>query len=243
MAKNVITDNLRGTTGWLTLFGTSSEAQSFHLQGVDVLVGGHDAGLQLATTGATSSITGSFSFTPWIGPFGDLDLLRTPTAQLRGQIERLSSGQLKYAGQLTRRLQYLLECVQEEDGEEWDEGSPHSLSSMLSFLQREDHYRYPQITVTPAMTFRAEWAGDDGQRFAVNFLSKGQVKYVVIRPDPTDPGRIESATGVVGWENVTSRVQPFAVHAWAAEWAKWPSEENRWLTEGPVRLPALKVVG
>ncbi len=160
---------------------------------------------------------GEASFFANLGDFAALDDSRTPEGQIRRQIRSLRAGSLLiYGERLARRLEFLLEAM-EEEGEAWSEDSPESLRTMLLFLQSVPNFRYPTVTITPSATFRAQWTADPNAHLAVDFLPNGQVRFVVFCPDPRHSDRIRRVSGITSWENVINTVEPYKVHHWAAD--------------------------
>ena len=171
------------------------------------------------------SSTGSLGFAKQVEPryfggmgdFAVLDDLRTPEGQIRRQIHSLRRGfQLTYRERLARRLEVLLETMEEEE-EGWTGDSPESLRRMLLFLNYVPNFRYPVVTITPSATFRAQWTTDAKRHFAVDFLPNGQVHFVVFFPDPRHPNRIQRVSGITSWESLINVIEPYKVHHWAAD--------------------------
>ncbi len=159
----------------------------------------------------------SFEFERSAGDFSALDELRTPEGQIRQAIRGARVGsRLVYRERLARRLEFLLEAM-EEEGEPWMQHSPESLRKMLLFLESASDLRYPTVTVTPSATFRAEWKRDPNRHFAVDFLADGQVRFVVFSPDPRHPDRVQRVSGIASWENVLDVLEPYKVRHWAAD--------------------------
>lgn len=149
--------------------------------------------------------------------FDVLDELRTPKGQIQRQITALRrGGRLPYRERLARRLDILLEALEEEE-ETWTETSPDSLRQMLLFLQAVPDFRCPTVTMTPSATFRAQWQAGRDRHFAVDFLPDGQVRFVVFAPDPRHPDRVQRVSGIVGRAEVIRAVEPYNVHRWAAD--------------------------
>jgi hypothetical protein len=147
----------------------------------------------------------------------DVADLSGPKERLRRQISALrAGGRLAYCERLTRRLDSLLEAL-EEEGEEWAEGSAESLRQMLLFLRDVPGFRCPTVTVTPSATFRAEWQAGRNQHFAIDFLPDGQARFVVFAPDPHHPDRVQRVSGIVSRADVMRVVEPYKVHRWAAD--------------------------
>jgi hypothetical protein len=149
--------------------------------------------------------------------FEMLDRLRTPKGQIQRQITALRrGGGLPYRESLARRLDFLLDVL-EEEGETWGEGSPDSLRQMLLFLRAAPDLGCPTVTITPSATFRAEWQAGQNRHLAVDFLPDGQVRFVVFSPDPRHPDRAQRVSGIVGRVNVMRAVEPYEVHRWAVD--------------------------
>jgi hypothetical protein len=152
-----------------------------------------------------------------LGAFAALDELRTPQGRIKEQIRALRAGSpLIYREHLARRLEFLMEAI-EDEGETWKEDSPESLRNMLLFLHRVPGFRYPTVTVTPSMTFRAQWTPDRSRHLGLDFLPNGQVRFVVFCPDPRHPGRVERVSGISSWESVLEKVEPYKVYRWTED--------------------------
>ncbi len=154
---------------------------------------------------------GSFSS----GVFHLLDTVRSPETELRQNIcwlRFLSS--LPYGRDLADRLDFLLEAVIDE-GEQWQDCSGASLRHMLQFLEAVPNFRAPQITITPAATFRAQWTRDETAHLAVDFLADGMVRFVVFRPDPRRKGKVHRMSGISSWDGLIEVVDTLNVSRWA----------------------------
>jgi hypothetical protein len=146
-----------------------------------------------------------------------LDRLRTPRGQIQRQIRALRrGGGLPYREHLARRLDFLLNAL-EEEGETWEEDSPDSLRQMLLFLRATPDLRCPTVTVTPSATFRTEWQASRNKHLAVDFLPDGQVRFVVFSPDPLYPDRVQRVSGIVSRADLMRAIEPYKVHRWAAD--------------------------
>ena len=149
--------------------------------------------------------------------FEVLDELRTPEAQIRRQIRALRRGsRLLYRERLARRLEFLLDALDEQE-EPLAEDSPESLRQMLLFLEALPDFRCPTVTVTPFATFRAQWQGHPSEHFAVDFVSDGQVRFVVFAPDLSHPGRLDRVSGIVSPANAMKAIETYQVPRWAAD--------------------------
>ena len=152
-----------------------------------------------------------------VSDFDLLDELRTPRGQIQRQITAIrGSGGLPYRECLARRLSFLLGALEEEE-ETWAEDSPDSLRHMLVFLRATPDLRCPTVTITPSMTFRAEWQTGQNRHLAIDFLPDGQVRFVVFSPDPLYPDRVQRVSGIVSRADVMRAIDPYEVHRWAAD--------------------------
>jgi hypothetical protein len=148
--------------------------------------------------------------------FEELDELRTPKGQIQRQITAFRrGGGSPYREHLARRLDFLLGALEEEE-ETWAEDSPDSLRQMLLFLRATPDFRCPMVTITPSMTFRAQWQAGQNRHLAVDFLPDGQVRFVVFSPDPLYPERVQRVSGIVSRADVTRAIEPYGVYRWAA---------------------------
>ena len=87
---------------------------------------------------------------------------------------------------------------------------------LLLFLQATPDLRCPVVTVTPSMTFRAEWQAGPDKHLAVDFLhGAGPVRGVLT--DPRHPGRVQRVRGIVSQGDVMREVEPHKVHRWAVD--------------------------
>lgn len=149
--------------------------------------------------------------------FAALGEPQTPEGRIRQEIEKLRAGSpLVYHERLARRLEFLLQAM-EEEGEAWGADSSESLRKMLQFLQSVPSFQYPTVTVTPSATFRAQWTAETNAHFALDFLADGQVRFVVFCPDPHHPDRVQRLGGMTSSESVTEIVGPFRVNRWTED--------------------------
>jgi hypothetical protein len=181
------------------------------------IVGSHWAGASAAIEGSEPA--------PDEAPLSNFDFLdeprtlnelRTPKGQIQDQIRALrSDGGLSYHERLARRLDLLLVAAEEEEA--WAEGSPDSLRQLLLFLQATPDLRCPTVTITPSMTFRAQWQAGLDRHLAVDFLPDGQVRFVVFSPDQHYRGRVQRVSGIVSRGDVMRVIEPYGVHRWAVD--------------------------
>jgi hypothetical protein len=168
-------------------------------------------------TGSSTAVEFSES-APDEAPVSDiLDDLRTPKGQLQRQIIALRrGGGLSYRERLAHRLDFLLGAL-EEEGETWADDSPDSLRQMLLFLRAAPDLRCPTVTITPSVTFRAQWQAGQNRHLAIDFLPDGQVRFVVFSPDQLHADRVQRVSGIVSRADVMRAIEPYKVDRWAAD--------------------------
>ena len=113
---------------------------------------------------------------------------------LKERILRVQTSTFAFKEQLTKRLMFLVDAFADDY-----EGCQLSMSSMdafLTFLELSSPPRYPDITLTPAGDVYAEWRNDRGASLSIEFLSDGDVRYIVLRPNPNHPQRIDRLSGL-----------------------------------------------
>lgn len=120
---------------------------------------------------------------------------------------------IQFAPQLVARLHFLFEAVEEDP----DEGpiSPESLSNFIAFLQNTPNLKYPDVVLTPSNEIRAQWRTGPNRHFAVVFLPSGTTRYVIFKPNPRDPDKIDRLSGVTSVDALMETAEPHGVLDWA----------------------------
>jgi hypothetical protein len=151
--------------------------------------------------------------------FEELDALRAPEGQLSRQISAFCvTSRLAYKDSLAERLTKLLAARREEEG--WEDASSESLRHLLLFLETNWNLRRPVITVTPSATFRAQWTNSVDEHLALNFLSDGQVRFVVFCPDARHQTQIQRLSGLARWDSLPNVLAPFSLGKWVVARAR-----------------------
>lgn len=119
-----------------------------------------------------------------------------------------------YGPQLADRLEQLAKDFK-EDMEDEEELSNLSISSLVSFLERNPGVKRPNITATPLGNLISQWRLGDNQSFSAHFLENGRVNYFVTFPNPRHPEQRDRATG-----NTTSDALFESAHLDSFEWLK-----------------------
>ena len=115
------------------------------------------------------------------------------TPGLAPVLTRLQATQLPYRDRLAQRIEHLAGAFSDDY-----EGRPLSVRSMaglIDFLQTVPPSGYPDLTLTPDGDCYAEWRGSQGRKVAIEFLDLGVARYVLFRPNPQHPNRIDHLAG------------------------------------------------
>ena len=115
---------------------------------------------------------------------------------------------LPFREAMSARIASLLEAFQKESG--GVAVSVNSFQSLLAFLQAHPNLNYPTITLTPGGDFYASWKENRTQVFSVQFLDNGQVRFVVLRTEPT-----AQLSGLTTPATLMNLVAPLRVLEWA----------------------------
>lgn len=117
-----------------------------------------------------------------------------------------------YRDELVARIHELIRCAAEED----ISPSPDSLRHLIGFLSNHVELTKPGLVLTPHGNFRAQWRKGRNKHFAVEFRPDGEVRYVLFRPNQSDPGRITRSSGSTTVDEIFDAVVlPTGVKGWA----------------------------
>jgi hypothetical protein len=122
---------------------------------------------------------------------------------------------LSYAQRLADRLRDLYESVLDDPDEE--PLTPGSLINFIYFLSETPGLKYPDVTLTPANEIRAQWTTAPNRHFAVSFSSLGDARFVIFKPNPDDPDRIDRFSGITAVNTLIENTRPHRVLEWASE--------------------------
>ncbi len=107
------------------------------------------------------------------------ELDRDGTHRLIGYV-RTDLGRALRRATLRQRVEHLLGAA-EDDGYAV---SPKSLQQFVRFLANHTDLKYPDVVVTPAGNFRAEWWRSRKSHIGIEFLPVGESRFVVFAPSP-----------------------------------------------------------
>ena len=111
-------------------------------------------------------------------------------------IRRLQSTSIAYQTRLAERIIKLSTAFAEDyDGHTL---SAQSLAGLVDFLEASPASGYPDLTATPAGDVYAEWHGPEGRRLTIEFLASGDARYLLFRPNPKHPQRVDRRLPVLG---------------------------------------------
>ncbi len=147
-------------------------------------------------------------------PFDDLEELKDDSDKIRGMIKYVrGSSALPYAEQLASRLNLLAALAQEEPSEL----SLDSLRNLLSFLHSHRRLAYPDLVLTPAGNFRAEWRKASNRYLALEFLPEAASRFVLFAPNPDCPEKPYRISGSTSLEKLLEIAQLYGGLGWIQE--------------------------
>ncbi len=118
-------------------------------------------------------------------PFTQTDLLDSEENKVQELIFRIrTSRSISHWERLANRLLTLYNDAKEEDS-----ASPGialgSLRNFYNFLQLHTNLKCPTISLTPDNNIYASWREVRNRVFSVHFLSNGDVRFVIFKPNDT----------------------------------------------------------
>jgi hypothetical protein len=128
--------------------------------------------------------------------------------QLDAALRRLGTAQLPFSARLADRIKHLAGAFAGDyDGRQL---SVRSVAGLLDFLESTPPSDYPDLTLTPAGDCYAEWHGSQGHKVAIEFLDSGDARYLVFRPNPKHPQRVDRLTGTTTIDALAETMAPLA---------------------------------
>jgi hypothetical protein len=124
-------------------------------------------------------------------------------------IDRLLATDITYKNRLSERIIKLSEAFAEDY-----EGrilSVRSLAGLVDFLELSLSSSYPDLTATPAGDVYAEWRGPEGRLLTIEFLDSGDARYLMFRPNPKHPQRVDRLSGTTTTDALPETVAPLAL--------------------------------
>ena len=128
--------------------------------------------------------------------------MKTPP-HLDALVQKLHATALPYKGRLAERIGQLSSAFADDyDGRLL---SAQSLAGLIDFLQSSPTSGYPDLTATPAGDAYAEWHGPQGRLLTIEFLDSGDARYLLFRPNPKHPQRVDRLTGTTTTDALPDR--------------------------------------
>lgn len=114
------------------------------------------------------------------------------------------------------RILALLKDAKEED--EFSIGiSPDSLRSFYSFISTHSDLKRPKLSLTPENNLYASWKSGSDKVFSVHFLSDGDARFIIFKPNKRHPDRPIRLSGVAPVDDLLQEVVNPDEVAWAFE--------------------------
>lgn len=135
--------------------------------------------------------------------------MQTQPTDLDVLVRRLQATALTYKSRLADRIVHLSAAFAEDyDGRTL---SARSLAGLIDFLESSPSTGYPDLTATPTGDAYAEWHGPQGRRLTIEFLDSGDARYLLFRPNPKHPQRVDRLTGMTTTDALPETVAPLAL--------------------------------
>src|ERR1700751_1261720 len=120
-------------------------------------------------------------------------MTESTTPDLAELMSRLLATQLPFKNKLMDRIARLVSAFSEDyDSRQL---SIRSVAGLIDFLEAAPRSGYPDLTLTPACDCYAEWRGSEGRKVTIEFLDSGEARYLLFRPNPRHPQRIDRLIG------------------------------------------------
>ena len=121
---------------------------------------------------------------------------------------RLQTSQLPFQARLADRIAQLAVAFADDyDGRQL---SIRSVSGLIDFLEAVLPSGHTDVTVTPEGDCYAEWRGAQGRKVAIEFLDSGDARYLLFRPNPRHPQRIDRLNGTTTTDALAETMAPLA---------------------------------
>lgn len=147
-------------------------------------------------------------------PFTQVDLLYEEDEQVQELIFRIKTSLfIPYHERLANRLVTLFKDAKEEDPNSHGI-SVGSLRYFYNFLQLHTNLKCPTISLTPEYNIYASWRDDLKRVFSVHFLSNGDVRFVIFKPNDRHPERKIRISGITTTDFLKETVAPYGVWDW-----------------------------
>ena len=123
---------------------------------------------------------------------------------------------IPFAKRLADRIQFLFDVSKEEYPDEVAI-LPESLRNFSGFLQSATKLRYPDVMLSPAKNICTQWRAAPNRHFSAEFLSTGDVHFVIFTPDPMYPEKTTRMSGIVSVDSLLETARPHGVLSWTSQ--------------------------
>jgi len=151
-------------------------------------------------------------------PLTQTDLLDCEETEIQELIFRIRRLPVIPWGSLANRLLVLYNDAKEEDAD-----SPGialgSIRHFYNFLQFHTHtnLKCPIISLTPDNNIYASWKEGRNRVFSVHFLPRGDVRFVIFKPNNKHPERQIRVSGTATTDTLMEMVTPNGLWDWIVE--------------------------
>ncbi len=137
---------------------------------------------------------------------------------VKTQIENIpiKLSKISFRFKLVERLKYLDE-VSREDYPEQQLISPDSLNDFIIFLKDNPGVRYPAIVLTFSGNVDANWCPEHVRHCSVEFLGKGEVRYVIFSLDEREPDMINRICNKISIDKLMETIWYWGAHKWVLD--------------------------
>jgi hypothetical protein len=147
-------------------------------------------------------------------PFTQTNLLDSEEEKVLELFFRFrTSISIPYREKLADRLVTLFYDAKEEDFASVGI-SLGSLQNFYNFLRLYTNLKCPTISLTPENNIYASWRAEQNRVFSVHFLSDGDTRFVMFRPNDLHPERQIRISGTATADILMATVAPYGVEDW-----------------------------
>ena len=142
--------------------------------------------------------------------YTQVDLLNYEENQIQELILRIKISSSISCKELANRLLVLFDDAKEEEASI----AIGSLRDFYSFFRLYTNLKCPTISLTPEYNIYASWKADRDRVFSVHFLSNGDVRYVIFKPNDRHPERQIRVSGTATIDILQETVASYGVWDW-----------------------------
>jgi hypothetical protein len=143
-------------------------------------------------------------------PFTQVDLLNYEKDQIQELIFRVRTSPSISCKELADRLLALFNDAEKEEANI----ATDSLRDFYSFFRLNSNLKCPTVSLTPEYNIYASWKPDQNRVFSIHFLSNGDARYVIFKPNDRHPERQIRVSGTATIDILKETVTPYGVWDW-----------------------------